>query len=63
MYHARKMRLDEFKTQAEHLAKDGKGRPCHYAVEAENGHTLPGLSWEQACNAAEKMNQQMLEAA
>lgn len=56
-YTPRKMRQNEFRDDYDHVKRDAAGALCHFAVEALNGATVVGVSWQQACALAERMNE------
>ena len=57
------MRKDEFKSPAEMYKRDHLGRPCLFVCESQAGHKTLGLSWAAACEMAERLSTEMLEAA
>lgn len=62
-YNPRRMTRGEYKTIADHTKRDAAGALCNSAVEHSTGATVTGLSWSQACELSDTMNERELAAA
>jgi hypothetical protein len=58
MYIARRMLVNEFKSDEAFIAKDAAGKPRIFCVEHESGRTIPGLSWTEAVAEAKQLNEE-----